>query len=72
MSKTGRYVLRDGKLVKVSDKVRIASPVIWPSHNDPGTNGYVSEHLDNKPVRVSTKRQLRYEMDKRGIRQKDA
>lgn len=72
MSKTGHYVFIDGVLVKVSDKPRIPSKVLWPAHNDPRTNGFISEHMDHKPVEISTKRQLRYELESRGLKQKDA
>lgn len=72
MSNTGTYKVVDGELVKISDKVRLAQSVFWPVHNDPRTNGMTFEHMDHKPIRVSTKRQLRYEMESRGIAQKDA
>lgn len=58
-------------VVKVG-KPRIAFSLLWPAHNNPETNGRVFEHLDRKPTYVSTKRQLRYEIESRGLAQKDA
>ena len=77
MSKTGRYVQvlgEDGKykLVKVSDKGKLPMPVVWGRHNSPDYYGRRFENLDHEPVYCGTKRALRYEMEKRGVAQKDA
>lgn len=55
MSITGRYVWQDGELVKISDRI----PGIGSSTSDmcTFTKPYWEEHLGDKPVYITSRRQ---------------
>jgi hypothetical protein len=56
VSKTGTYAYRDGKLVKVSDRVpSLRSPVYFPPRSKRSCGAYEEEHFGDKPVMVTSK-----------------
>lgn len=55
MSLTGRYVHRDGKMVKVSDKASLRSPVYFPPRSKRRCGAYLDPNLGNNPVVVTSK-----------------
>lgn len=55
MSKTGRYAYREGKLVKISDKAKLRSPVFFPKRSKRRCGAYLDPNLGNDPVVVTSK-----------------
>ena len=59
MSNTGTYIIKDGELIKVSDKAKVQSRVYWPKRSKRFQDGRVIEHLTHKPEFVSSPTEYR-------------
>ena len=70
MSSTGTYVLSDGKLKKVSDKI----PGVAGSVSDMCTfkEPYVEEHLGHKPMFIRSRKEKAQILKKLGCVEKSA
>ena len=68
MSITGTYVVRGGKLVKVSDEI----PSIGGSTSDLCSfkRPYMETHMDDHPIHIASRGQKAKELKKRGLVEK--